>query len=960
MIGNTQINLVLRSPYIIFVKKIYFMKNVTQTLILLFLLLPFGCLANPVTVSEAQTAAESFFQASDRNNGRQRSATTIKLTPVTSYETETMPFYVFNRETVGGFVLISGDERMPAVIGYADKGRFSYENMPENLKAWLEAYSEYIEAIQSGTVAYNAPEHYIPETAIAPLMTVEWGQDDPYNKLCPVSNYGWNMPTGCVATAMAQVMKYYRYPEVGTGSHSYWRIDGEITVDFSQSHYDWDNMPDTYLQGQYTETQADAVALLMRDLGVAVEMQYSSSGSGAQSSEIAHAMIDYFGYSRNTVEIYRQNLSTAEWMEHIYNELKAGRPIIWGASTMQNEGHQFVCDGIDANGLVHINWGWDGMSNGYFDVNYMSPSAQGTGGGTGGYIKDASIIINLEPAPQGSDDPKIQLMQMRQDISCSANSGRQNMTFTAPAVWNTSGRNFTGEIGVVLANDNSEQVLAWESWSLDAWYYRGFGSTVTIPEDVADGTYKAYFVSRTSDYPDGQYDKIQVPTNLVGYITIVIEGENVTVTPQHVFVQLEQTGVIAPTGEIIQGIEQNLTVPLRNNGNALYNGSIQLRFYDETTQAETYVTSNQSVLIHDDSDFNPTISVNFSDFAVGRYYVDAFANGEIIPYEGERSLIEVKSAESLPAIYLLEPISGSSVFVQGKTDDYYANAISITTRIAEQGDYTLRLWATNQADGSSRITSNNDTWYDIAPGNYQEFALAPSCYNLVPGNYTFYFEWLNPATNEYEALQPAEYNQFSASVQSDGRTSDIVLTAPLRLVEATDNVVYSHNNYTLEVSLRNTLSTAFNGMFYINLHWWTLFLSDVQLQPGETKTFYRSDFAIYSTDFTEGLYDIYISPSDDYKPLTPYEYNYLTVDLRNGAGVKDVKNNAIQAYFSGNMLHISSITNGSRITVADMAGRILSSMTSDTDVTIPLNVPKGIYIVSIATDNGIQTLKVAK
>lgn len=926
----------------------------THYLSLALLLLPLICHADPITALEARKTAESFFHTSITDNGTKHAPAVITLTSATADETDTLPFYAFNRGSDSGFILVAGDDQMPSVIGYADNGHFSYETMPENMKAYLNAYSEYIDAIQSGAVMHKSPEQYTPETPVAPLMSVTWGQDAPYNRLCPTSSYGGNMPTGCVATAMAQVMKYYRYPETGTGFHSYWRYDGNITVDFSQSHYDWDNMPDSYLGEEYTESQADAVALLMRDLGVAVEMQYTPAASGAYSADIAPAMIEYFGYSSKATEIFRSNTSTTEWMELIYNQLQTGHPIIYGASTLQGEGHQFVCDGIDANGLLHINWGWDGMSNGYFDINYMQPAVQGTGSGTGGYIQDASIIIDLEPATQGNDRPITQLLSMRQDISCSAKFGRKNITFDAPAVWNTSGRNFEGEIGVVLAGDDSAYILTWKSWTLDAWYYNRCNIITTIPDDIVDGTYKAYFVSRKSDYPEGEYDKIQVPTNIIGYVTLVISGDKVTVTPEEIFIKLEQSGAITCENDIFQGIKQNLVLPLQNSGNTFYKGFVTLHFYDETTQAESYLTSNNNVLIYDDSSIDVAIEVDFSDFNVGRYYVDAFADGEIIPHDGERSVIEVNSPASLPAIYLTKPLYGTSQFTQGSD-----NTLTISVRIAEQGDYTLRLWATNLADGSSKMAYEG-TWYDMSVNTNEELGMSPYCYNLVPGNYTFYCEWLNPATNQYEALQPAKYNQFTTSVQSSSESTDIILTEPLRIVESTDNIIYSELTYTVQASLKNTLSSTYNGNFMLRIGYMSYTFDEVTIQPDETKTV-TTKFITYGWKDLLGYQDCFITTSQDYQPLTPYEYSYQTIEIRDGSGLKAVKGNTVSAHFSGDILYISPVAENSRITVTDLAGHTLASMTaSGTEIVFPLNIPKGIYLISIAGQDGIQTVKAIK
>ncbi|MCM1331976.1 MAG: thiol protease/hemagglutinin PrtT [Bacteroides sp.] len=325
----------------------------------------------------------------------------------TASESNINQFYVFNTGINDGFMIVAADDCISPLIGYADSGSFDYGNLPDNMQAWLKEYQRQIDAaIKSGSTISRATTQ---RAAIAPMVKTQWNQNAPYNNDCPMDGSSRSV-TGCVATAMAQVMKYHNWPPKGKGSNSYqWENSaGEtktLTMDFSSITFDWANMSNTYSSSS-TAAQNAAVAKLMAACGHSVDMDYSSRESGAPSPLIAPALINYFDYDGNIQYLMRDYYGIQEWEEMIYAELAARRPVIYDGSTASGAGHEFVCDGYE-NGYFHINWGWGGISDGYFKLTLLTPETQGIGGSNSGYNFHQGAVFGIQkntgnPAPSKS------------------------------------------------------------------------------------------------------------------------------------------------------------------------------------------------------------------------------------------------------------------------------------------------------------------------------------------------------------------------------------------------------------------------------------------------------------------------------------------------------------------------------------------------------------------------------
>lgn len=312
---------------------------------------------------------------------------TNQLKPVLAAQTD--GHYVFNIGKQNGFVVVAADDKAKDVIlGYADNGTFDATNIPENMKWWLGEYDRQIEYavknnIQTVSATASSTETETRYKDIEPLLSSTWGQDTPYNMFCYDQN-GTQCPTGCVATALAQIMRHNKWPDTGTG-----RIGD---TDFSSITFNWDAMTDRYSASSSDESK-EAVATLMSTVGIACNMRYSSSGSGTTSEEATDALINYMKYPYAQL-LYRDYISGTTWMQVIYDNLSRNHPVYYDGVTKSKAGHAFVCDGYK-EGYLHINWGWDGISNGYFLPNALEPKVQGTGGSIGAFDYYQSIIVDI-------------------------------------------------------------------------------------------------------------------------------------------------------------------------------------------------------------------------------------------------------------------------------------------------------------------------------------------------------------------------------------------------------------------------------------------------------------------------------------------------------------------------------------------------------------------------------------
>ena len=325
-------------------------------------------------------------------------------------------YFVFNVSGNKGFVIVSGEDRALPVFGYSDEGAFDPDNLPDNLRYMLAYYQNQITWLERSGIEVTADiqaewSHYLNGTNFRStaqevvLETAEWDQGKPYNGMTPLIS-GEHALTGCVATAQAIIMRYHQYPVRAIGGVS--SYDGVSTT---YDDYDWANMPLTYPRDGYGDARDNAVAKLMWHCGANVEMSYGLSASGASMKLPAKSYVEVFGYSPAIRYLKKETYRWEEWKEMIREELDAGYPLSYGGQS-SGGGHAFVCDGYDAQGFFHINWGWGGYSNGFFALSVLDSNY-----GNDGYSDSQEMILNIRPSQTG--DKKYVYKPVVTDISYS-------------------------------------------------------------------------------------------------------------------------------------------------------------------------------------------------------------------------------------------------------------------------------------------------------------------------------------------------------------------------------------------------------------------------------------------------------------------------------------------------------------------------------------------------------------
>ena len=392
------------------------------------MLLAVGAWAQQISEEQARERALQYLN----NNGAAKARGMVAVSrKTTTAKVGAKSIYAFNMEG-GGYVIASGDSRTLPVLGYSDKGTIDWEQLPDNMRAWLKGYDEAIASLGDSQDfadgnSKQGPKTRAPKAAIEPLIKTTWYQEAPYWNKTPLydgANPDWlgmPCPTGCVATAMAQVMNYYQWPKaackpIPAYEYSTAHENKEKTVHIDAlpaTTFDWDNMiaqyegPNGTVLG--TEAQQDAVATLMRYCGQSVYMYYTPEFSGSDHQQVVEALIKYFGYKNTARWLKRIQYSIDDWEDLVYSELATGHPVQYGGNS-DDGGHSFICDGYDGKGLFHINWGWGDSCDGFFSLAVLNPyNNYSTGSGSSGigFSMGQDMIVGVEPDTDGSSPQSV-------------------------------------------------------------------------------------------------------------------------------------------------------------------------------------------------------------------------------------------------------------------------------------------------------------------------------------------------------------------------------------------------------------------------------------------------------------------------------------------------------------------------------------------------------------------------
>ncbi len=905
-----------------------------------------------------------------------------------SDKTNNAPYYAFNLEQ--GYVIVSGDDEMTELVGYAENGFFDAENVPPQMQLWLDGYAEYVAAVQSGKAkARKILLSDSPSVVVEPLVTTKWNQDAPFNNFAPEytddNNNTQRCATGCAATAMAQIMKFHNWPEQGVGHYSYEHQSfGTISSNFSEHVYDWTNMIDRYNNGEYSNVQADAVALLMKDCGVSLNMNYGPV-SGASIYSYTPAFKNYFRYSSRTVN--RSGCETAEFTRIITDELQEGRPIIY-CGTGEDGGHAFVVDGYDTNYFLHVNWGWGGYSDGYFDMNYMDPAGLGIGGGSGAFKWNQGIVL-ARPLKDGVEPYEfiqqlcfVLFNDVQGGIFCEqempANKG-DDVTILLRNTANLSGESFFGSLNVGVFNDsgalvtmgneerienNNGELLEFQSGSL---YSVDLPMTLNTA-GIADGNY----IVRAMSKANGDVWRKFASTDCL----------NITVADGKVYLSaptpnISLTGIGSYNGNVYKGNPFSVNITIHNGSSIPADGSILFKVTDSETGDA--LSGSLRAIVYDNCDFRSNIAFSTTNdfFAIGKTYNISFTgfqttDGKTLPINNAipLSFSIVENAEvqnSLTFFNINGNPFGMTVSNENfsKADDTMVsiNCLGNANEETYQGYIaieTLNLHTGSKWHTSLGLTENipQGAYYPQINTPFKALPIATAddgVYRLSTVSREIRKEYLFP---DWLYTTNSSYIDFRVN------GSDVTVLHPVDEVAfsaAPESYPTIGTNCTFNLDLENKndkSETISAGMYFVDQDNNGIGLAQVDgiiLKAYEQQTVPVTVF-IDPAKFHEGThYAAYpvIRKGESYILGVPYEFNGAT------SGINDVNAINVKVYPNPvvDVLHVN--VEALRIDVYNAGGALVADASNADSVNVA-HLPAGYYIAVVATADGTARIPFVK
>lgn len=743
----------------------------TFTFISFFLFLASSTLAGPIDPEKALEIANDFW-----NNNLKKDAQLV-LSPASiaskapsrdGEQGSDAQYYIFNSNNDNGFVIISGDDQLTPIVGYSDDCRIG--EMPPALAEWLNVYSSYVDDVRSGAVEHVSTTA-ATGTRIEPMLQTSWNQSAPYNNFCPEVS-GQRTPTGCTATAMAQVMKFHEWPASPKKAISWLNnITGETeTIDITKHVYDWDNMLNHYRDG-YNTVQADAVAQLMVDVGKAINSSYAPSGTGSTDVDAARGLVNVFNYSPQ-IKIFKRNECTYdEFISVIRENLEARQPLVHcGQAQSYAAGHAFVCDGIDENNYVHIDWGWDGAFNGFFDLGSMAPGGTGIGGGQDRYNVHQSVIANIRPRAEGEagrpGDPTIYDLAIIDkdnnnttvdEFTAQFIAGKANYRLAAMFLnWSHStvqmnfGYSITSIDGTpcrTYLNEDLEIITI--DKSIGYYLDSSVNNTNTAsPDYLKEGTYYIEVIYKNTN---GETVKMKGENN-----RLVLEVGKSSIKVSRALPDVEVSGFKFRTKPTFPDDNIEFDVALKNNNTN--NGTVVVvpivnRINGNKVVSDTLVSAAEVISILDNTDFLATYSLDDVFSGSGEHYI-SFAYDLRNSYTNHSNTVDKKRLKSIAGkseTFNIQALSDEAMpVVTGITtaktvfgSDMYVS-VNITNR-SGLSSYTGTLGIFLEKDGKSTFLTKSDI-KDLGAGKTAVCTYDSNSYifNFETGTYEVYvYELVN-------------------------------------------------------------------------------------------------------------------------------------------------------------------------------------------------------------------------
>lgn len=662
--------------------------------------------------------------------------------------------YILSPADGEGYVVLAADDVLPAVLGYSDSGRFDAASIPPAMEAWMQEYGRQLTyAVANGLRAADGEGAVTDHKSIAPLCTATWGQSAPFNTFCPTGDKG-RSPSGCVATAMAQVMYAHKWPVTGTGEHTYVSetFHQELTFNFGATTFDWANMLPSYSAG-YTTEQGDAVGRLLEACGNAAMMNYGESASGAFPYNAIYGMINYMKYDKSAQVVLRDYYPSVIWDAMIYNELAEGRPVIYGGYTADyKSGHSFVVDGYSKDGYYHLNWGWSGMSNGYFLLTALDPADQGIGGSSSGYNYRQDAVIGIMPQKEGSQN---------------------RVAIFWDGAFSTEAANYSknGTIKFIVSDDGYYEASTLEDAKLtlgvnltpveggETTFYEG--SEIEFKSHYGQNTYTVYrdyflsvqklpatgdFIATPAFRYNGEVKDINVRVGEVKALKISIARVGVNITP----VSLERTLTatdVKPLTPLFAGKNCIISAELSNTGEE-YHGMVRAGISNAEGTVLAWL-DNVPVNVPDGKTFTATISgklvrmTDGSPLATGDYTIGIYDEaGTLISTPVNVVVSEAPTSDS--KYYYDFTVSGALSGSGTRIDPYIVEDqiyVSILVHVYE-GLYEDEIglygyYADNNMDANFSGENSNTKTFFVGPDMSQTQTYTVGTANFEPGKVVF-------------------------------------------------------------------------------------------------------------------------------------------------------------------------------------------------------------------------------
>ena len=731
--------------------------------------------AEPVSPQTARQAATKFLQAkgvSLKGEAMRAKSRAMGRSTNGGEQTEACPYYVFNATASKGFVVVSGDDCVGdnLVLGYTSQGSFDAEVIPDNLQWWLDETARQISELSRLGIKTRALQLH---DDIAPLLTTIWNQgnntynpQNPYNAFCPKTD-GKLCLTGCMATALSQVMYYYRWPQgpIAGELPAYTMVNGSVIEELPVTSFDWDNMVDDYIAST-TEEQQAAVATLMRYCGQLVQMDYTPEMSNGVIYDL-DLLTGVFGYAPGVYMAQSHEYSASGWDELLYSELREGRPLVYaGRST--GGGHAYVIDGYevrDGEGYFSVNWGWGGVANGFYKINLLEPDYSGAGGSStpDGYNIGQWALVGLQPQKDPSAESYFYL-------NSSEWHGGEDAEEPSFGMINPSYRPGTFTIGLAERNDDGtpdlnristtieQEFLGFVNASFASGEYNGV-MTLPLSDDLfaglTPGSHELVFVNRESG-TSAPWRSVFGPNC---YIEVEIDDAgDVAGLVLHPRPELSATASDIKIDGLKQcGFINTVTATIQNTGTDDYVGALDCGiFYVEDNELKGLAYFARAGIMADAGETAELHYYNVSVQQAGKYVLVLSRYGEDVDLTGTK-LDDVKKA---PGYVAHKQLTFDALA-------FYCLEAGYTERTGDDGNpaYCLDFVLLNETPMDYDAAVVCKLFKPNADGDYDPVELAGTTefYILLSlaSNYWQSFPIVLP-----EALEPGEY-VFQLNIAND-------------------------------------------------------------------------------------------------------------------------------------------------------------------------------------------------